>query len=290
MDEVKSVAKKVDPEEVFLICDAMTGQDAVNSAKAFDEELSLSGVILTKMDGDARGGAAMSVKAITGKPIKFVGVGEKVEDFEEFHPDRMASRILGMGDIVSLVEKAQEELDQDEAQAQAEKIFTGTFTMDDFLGLFEQLKKMGPINQIMEKMPGAGEMMQGMNPEDMEKQMARTKAMILSMTQRERGHPESIDHSRRRRIAKGSGSTREDVNGLLKEFKQSRKMFKEMGKGGGLMGGLARRGFRKKKQKQLKEMKAAGGALPFDLPGFGGAEGGTKQAGRKKKRNKKKRK
>jgi signal recognition particle subunit SRP54 len=141
----------------------------------------------------------------------------------------------------------------------------------------------------MEKMPGAGEMMQGMNPEDMEKQMARTKAMILSMTPRERVHPELIDHSRRRRIAKGSGSSLDDVNGLLKEFKQSRKMFKEMGKGGGLMGGLARRGFRKRKQKQLKEMKAAGGgALPFDLPGFGGADGGTKQAGRKKKNKRKK--
>jgi len=289
MDEVRSVAKKVGPDEVFLVCDAMTGQDAVNSAHAFNEELSLSGVILTKMDGDARGGAAMSVKAITGRPIKFVGVGEKVEDFEEFHPDRMAGRILGMGDIVSLVEKAHEELDQEQAQAQAEKIFTGTFTMDDFLGLFEQLKKMGPINQIMEKMPGASEMMQGMNPEDMENQMARTKAMILSMTTRERIHPESIDHSRRRRIAKGSGASLEDVNGLLKEFKQSKKMFKEMGKGGGLMGGLARRGFRKRKMKQLKEMKAEGGALPFDLPGFGGADGGAAKRKTKNKRKKKRR-
>jgi len=163
--------------------------------------------------------------------------------------------------------------------------------MDDFLGLFEQLKKMGPIGQIMEKMPGGSEMMQGMNPEDMETQMARTKAMILSMTTRERIHPESIDHSRRRRIAKGSGSSLDDVNGLLKEFKQSKKMFKEMGKGGGLMGGLARRGFRKRKQKQLKDLKAAGGALPFDLPGFGGADGGAaKSQGRNKKKRKKKRK
>ena len=289
MDEVKAVAKKVDPDEVFLVCDAMTGQDAVNSAKAFDDELSLSGVILTNLDGDARGGAAMSVKAITGKPIKFVGVGEKVEDFEEFHPDRMASRILGMGDIVTLVEKAQEELDREKAQEQAEKLFTGTFTMDDFLGLFEQLKKMGPIGKVMEMMPGAGELMQGMNPEDMENQMARTKAMILSMTPRERMHPELIDHSRRRRIAKGSGSTLDDVNGLMKEFKQSRKMFKEMGKGGGLMGGMARRGFRKRKMKQLKEMKAAGGSLPFELPGFGGAEGGVSKQQRSKKKRKKKR-
>lgn len=287
MDEVKAVSKKVEPHEVFLVCDAMTGQDAVNSAKAFNEELELTGVILTKLDGDARGGAAMSVKAVTGKPIKFAGVGEKIEDFEEFHPDRMAGRILGMGDIVSLVEKAQEEIDQEEAREQAEKLFTGTFTMDDFIGLFDQVKKLGPIGKVMEQLgPGAEQLTQGMNAEDMEKQMGRTKAMILSMTQRERIHPELIDHSRRRRIAKGSGTSLDDVNGLLKEFKQTRKMFKQLGQGGGGLGGaLVRRGFRKKKMKQLRQ----GG---IDLSGFGGVgvDAPSKQDRKKDRKKKKKRK
>ena len=289
MDEVRTVAKKVEPHEIFLVCDAMTGQDAVNSAKAFNEELELTGVILTKLDGDARGGAAMSVKAVTGKPIKFAGIGEKIEDFEEFHPDRMAGRILGMGDIVTLVERAQQELDQDQAREQAEKLFTGTFTMDDFLGIFDQVKKLGPIGKVMEMIPGAGQLMEGMSPDDMEKQVSRTKAMIHSMTPRERIHPESIDQSRRRRIARGSGTSLDDVNGLLKEFKQTRKMFKQLGQGGGGLGGaLVRRGFRKGKKQQLKQMKAAGG-LPLDLPGFpaGGGVAGRKKKdpkGRKKKR------
>ncbi len=268
MDEVKSVAEKVQPDEVFLVCDAMTGQDAVNSAKAFNDELSLTGVILTKLDGDARGGAAMSVKAITGKPIKFAGVGEKLEDFEEFHPDRMAGRILGMGDIVSLVEKAQSELDREQVQKQAEALFTGTFTMDDFLGLFEQMKKLGPMKDVLEKAgPGFAQMAEGMTAEEMEKMMVHTKAMILSMTPEERFQPEVIDHSRRRRIARGSGTSLEEVNQLLKEFKQSRKMFKEMGKMGGLGGFVVRRGFRKRKMRQLKELRRDG-RMPFPLPGM----------------------
>jgi signal recognition particle subunit SRP54 len=193
-----------------------------------------------------------------------------------------------MGDIVSLVEKAQEEIDQEEAREQAEKLFTGTFTMDDFIGLFDQVKKLGPIGKVMEMMgPGASQLMDGMNPEDMEKQIGRTKAMILSMTPRERIHPETIDHSRRRRIARGSGTSLDDVNGLLKEFKQTRKMFKQMGQGGGLPGALVRRGFRKRKKQQLKDLKKAGG-LPVDIPGFAGSGESASKGGRKGKKKKKK--
>jgi signal recognition particle subunit SRP54 len=290
MDEVRSVAAKVDPDEVFLVCDSMTGQDAVNSAKAFNEELELTGVILTKLDGDARGGAAMSVKAVTGKPIKFAGVGEKIEDFEEFHPDRMAGRILGMGDIVTLVEKAQETVDQEEAQEQAEKLFTGTFTMDDFLSLFEQMKKLGPMKQVMEMAgPGFAQMTEGMSADEIETQMSRTKAMILSMTAKERFHPEVLDVSRRRRVARGSGTTLDDVNMLVKEFKQARKMFKQMGQQSGIGAALARRGFRKQKQKQLKELKSSG-VLPADLTGFSGVDGSERRDTRKSKRKGKKKK
>jgi len=287
MDEVASVAKKTAPDEIFLVCDAMTGQDAVTSAEAFNKELELTGIILTKLDGDARGGAAMSVKEVTGKPIKFVGVGEKIEDFEEFHPDRMAGRILGMGDIVTLVEKAQENIDQEEAQAQAEKMFSGTFTMDDFLGLFEQMNKLGGVTKLLGHLGEQGKQLtQGMDEEEMEKQMVHTKAMILSMTARERIHPELIDHSRRRRIAKGSGTTLDDVNQLLKEFKQSRKMMKQMGKQGGLAGKLAQRGIMKRKKKQLREMKSDG-QFPMDLGGLSGGNVGRAR-GRKKKKKKRK--
>jgi signal recognition particle subunit SRP54 len=292
MDEVKAIAKKVVPDEIFLVCDAMTGQDAVNSAKAFNEELELTGVILTKLDGDARGGAAMSVKEVTGKPIKFAGVGEKLEDFEEFHPDRMASRILGMGDIVTLVEKAQEAVDQEEAQEKAEKLFTGTFNMEDFLGLFQQMKKLGPMKQVMEMAgPQFSQMTEGMSAEEIDGQMVRTQAIIQSMTVRERLHPEIIDHSRRRRVARGSGTTLDEVNQLLKEFKQVRKQFKEIGKMGGLGGAMVRRGFRKKKQQQLKRLKASG-QFPFDVSGATGAEdagSGGRARGKKKKKKKRKR-
>ncbi len=288
MAEVAAVAKKTDPHEIFLVCDAMTGQDAVNSAESFNRELELTGVILTKLDGDARGGAAMSVKEVTGKPIKFAGIGEKIEDFEEFHPDRMAGRILGMGDVVSLVEKAQEVLDQEEQQAQAEKFFAGTFTMDDFLGLFDQMKKLGGFAKVLDHFGEQGKQLtQGMAQEDMEKQMAHTKAMILSMTPRERVHPELIDHPRRRRIAKGSGTTLDEVNQLLKEFKHTRRMMKQMGKAGGLGGKIAQFGVNRRKKKQIKEMKA-GGQFPMDIGGLsGGAIGGAR--GKKKKKKKKKR-
>ena len=284
MDEVRSVADKTKPHEIFLVCDAMTGQDAVNSAKAFNDELELTGVILTKLDGDARGGAAMSVKEITGKPIKFAGVGEKIEDFEEFHPDRMAGRILGMGDIVSLVERAKETINQEEAQAQAEKLFTGSFTMDDFLGLFEQMKKMGGVARIFDALGDQGQALtQGMSNEDMERQLSHTKAMILSMTPQERFHPESIDHSRRRRIARGSGTSLDEVNQLMKEFKQSRKMFKTMGKQAGFAGKLAQRGMMKRKKRQLKDLKESGG-LPF--PVSGPPPGGGHGPGKRKKKKK----
>ncbi len=290
MDEVRAVARKVDPQEIFLVCDAMTGQDAVNSAKAFDEELALTGVILTKLDGDARGGAAMSVKAVTGKPIKYAGLGEKLEDFAEFHPDRMAGRILGMGDIVSLVEKAQEAIDQEQAQEQAAKLFAGSFDMEDFLGLFDQMKKLGSMKKVLEQAgPGFAQFTEGMSGEEMEKEMARTKAMILSMTPKERYRPEILDVSRRRRIARGSGTSLDDVNRLLKEFKLVRKQFKQLGQQGGIAGKLAMRGVRKRKKRRMKDLLGKGG-LPGELGGLpdsGDAAGRTR--GRRKKKKKKKR-
>ena len=286
MDEVRAIAKKVSPDEIFLVCDAMTGQDAVNSAKAFNEELELTGVILTKLDGDARGGAAMSVKEVTGKPIKFAGVGEKVEDLEEFHPDRMAGRILGMGDIVTLVEKAQENIDQEQAQEQAVKLFSGSFTIEDFLGLFDQMKSMKmPVKKMMEMMgSGFEQLTEGMNEQDVETQMSRTRAMILSMTTRERIHPETIDHPRRRRIARGSGTSLDDVNQLIKEVKQTRKMFKQMGQQGGIGGALMRRGHKKRKKQQLADLKSAGHLPQLDLGSL------PSMPGARPKRKKKKRK
>ena len=229
MKEVREIARRTSPHQVYLVCDAMTGQDAVTSAKAFNDQLSLDGVILTKLDGDARGGAALSVKAVTGKPIKFVGVGEKLDKLEEFHPDRMANRILGMGDVVTLVEKAQENIDAAEALKMQEKLLKAEFTFEDFLKQLGMMRKMGSLKDILSMIPGLGSQAGALNISDDE--LTRVEAIIRSMTPQERRRPELIDPSRRLRIAKGSGSAPEDVSGLLKQFRQMRDLMRAMGSG-----------------------------------------------------------
>lgn len=229
MAELELIDRKLMPHQVLLVCDAMTGQDAVNSAKAFNDALELDGVILTKLDGDTRGGAALSVKAVTGVPIKYIGVGEQLDRLEEFHPDRMASRILGMGDVVSLFEKAQRELDEDEALAQQQKMLEGKFTLDDFQKAMRQMKKLGPMKEVMKMIPGLGSLVDaGSDMEDPEAELSRIDGIINSMTPSERENPDRIDRSRRNRIARGSGSDPADVNNLLKQFHQMSGMMKEM--------------------------------------------------------------
>ena len=230
MGEISNVAKAVNPHQIFLVCDAMTGQDAVNSAKEFNERLELDGVILTKLDGDARGGAALSVKAVTGKPIKFVGVGEKLDNLEEFHPDRMASRILGMGDIVSLVEKVQQEVDVEEAARMQKKMAKGSFGFDDFLKQMQTVRKMGGMGSMLKLLPGVGQQLAGMDID--EREISQMEGIVHSMTKQERSNPDVIDSSRRRRIAKGSGRELQDVAGLIKTFKRSRDMMKTISAGG----------------------------------------------------------
>jgi signal recognition particle subunit SRP54 len=229
MEQIKAVAAAVSPHQIYLVCDAMTGQDAVNSAKVFNEALELDGVILTKLDGDARGGAALSVKAVTGKPIKFIGVGEKLDKLEEFHPDRMAGRILGMGDVVSLVEKAQEQFNSDDAQKMQVKMAKGTFSFDDFLKQMQAVRKMGGMSSILKLMPGMGGLGQ-MDIDDGE--INKIEGIVHSMTKQERNDPEIIDSSRRRRIARGCGRDVQDVAGLIKTFKRSRDMMKSLSGGG----------------------------------------------------------
>jgi signal recognition particle subunit SRP54 len=233
MVEVADVAKTVNPHQIYLVCDAMTGQDAVNSAKEFNDRLELDGIILTKLDGDARGGAALSVKAVTGKPIKFIGVGEKLDKLEEFHPDRMASRILGMGDVVSLVEKAQDQFEVEEVAKMQKKMAKGSFGFDDFLKQMQAVKKMGGIKDLMKMMPGMG----GLGDMDVDDgEIAQMEAIVYSMTGRERREPDIIDSSRRRRIASGSGTQPNDVSSLVKTFKRSRDMLKSLS--GGTFGGI----------------------------------------------------
>ncbi|MCX7703366.1 MAG: hypothetical protein N2234_04605, partial [Planctomycetota bacterium] len=227
MAEVERVSKAVKPDEILFVTDAMMGQDAVNSAKAFNERLPLTGVILTKVDGDARGGAAMSVKAVTGKPIKFIGTGEKIDKFEEFYPDRIASRILGMGDIVSLVEKAQAQVSEEEARKLQEKILKEEFTFDDFLKQLGHLKKMGGLKETLSLLPGIGQQLADA-PID-EKDLVHIEAMIFSMTPEERRQPELVVNSvsRKLRIAKGSGVDLKSVNDLCKQFEQMRKVIRQ---------------------------------------------------------------
>jgi len=227
MDELKNVKKAVKPHEILLVVDSMTGQDAVNVAKNFDQALGVDGVVLTKLDGDARGGAALSISSVTGKPIKFGGFGEKLEDLREFHPDRMASRILGMGDVLTLIEKAEAQFDEKKARELEEKLRKQEFSFEDFLDQMKQVRNMGPLEEIMGMIPGVGKQLKGIKVD--EKELDKIEAIINSMTVEERRNPELIKGSRRRRIAKGSGTTVQDVNRLLKQFQQTRKMMKQMG-------------------------------------------------------------
>lgn len=228
MDELKQVKEVANPDEIFLVVDAMTGQDAVNVAKNFHDELGITGVILTKLDGDTRGGAALSIRAVTGAPIKFAGMGEKMDALEPFHPERMASRILGMGDVLTLIEKAQESVDQEKAKELEEKMRTMSFTFDDFLEQLEQVRKMGPLDDLLSMLPGANKIKGLKNIQVDEKQLSRVEAIIRSMTKEEKRNPEIINASRRKRIAKGSGTSVQDVNRLLKQFAEMKKMMKQM--------------------------------------------------------------
>ncbi|MDD7793769.1 signal recognition particle protein [Clostridium sp. 'White wine YQ'] len=231
MDELKNIKAGVNPNDILLVVDSMTGQDAVNVAESFNNTLDITGVILTKLDGDTRGGAALSIRSITEKPIKFVGMGEKMNDLEVFHPDRMASRILGMGDVLSLIEKAQASIDEKEAEDLAKKVFGSDFNFEDYLTAMEQMNKLGPINKILEMMPGINaKQLQGVDFAAGEKQMGRTKAIIQSMTQKERRNPQLVSgsSSRKKRIAHGSGTSIQEINKLLKGFEAARKQMKQM--------------------------------------------------------------
>jgi signal recognition particle subunit SRP54 len=269
MLELEEIAQVTKPHQILLVCDAMLGQDAVNSAKEFNDRLAIDGLILTKLDGDARGGAALSIKHVTGKPIKFVGIGEKIDDLDVFHPNRLVSRMLGMGDIVSLVEKAQENVDKDVAAKLQKKVLDNRVNLQDMLAQLEQMEKMGPLKDLLAMVPGMGKMLQ--QQEFDEGDMLRFKGIIQSMTRQERLHPEIIDGSRKRRISLGSGTTPQDVNRVLKEFQMMRKM----------IGGLTRHG-------RFNPMALLSGEVPL--------KGKTKErsramlrAERKKKRRKRRR-
>ena len=227
MDELKNIKSEVKPHEILLVVDSMTGQDAVNVAQSFNDALGVDGVILTKLDGDTRGGAALSIRAVKQKPIKFIGMGEKLDDLEPFHPDRMASRILGMGDILSLIEKAQENIDLDKAKELESKIKKQELDFEDFLEQMEQIQKMGPLNKVLEMIPGMGSMKDQLGDIDMNnKEIVRTKAIVQSMTKEERRNPSILNASRKKRIAKGSGTSVQDVNRLIKQFNEMKKMMK----------------------------------------------------------------
>ena len=255
MDELRNIKSAVKPNEILLVVDAMTGQDAVNAAKAFDDALGIDGVMLTKLDGDARGGAALSIRATTGKPIKFVGTGEKLDMIELFHPDRMASRILGMGDMLSFIEKAEQQYDEQQAKKLEEKLRKNRLTLSDYLNQLEQLQNMGDLSQIASMLPG--NMAKGFDPDQIDpKQFARTKAIIQSMTMQERENPQILNASRKRRIAAGCGQQVSDVNRLLKGFETMQQMTKALTRGkrgmgalSGLMGGgSSMKGFGRKKR------------------------------------------
>jgi signal recognition particle subunit SRP54 len=269
MEQVGQISDVVKPDYTFLVIDAMTGQDAVITAQAFNETLSLDGVILTKLDGDARGGAALSVKEVVGKPIAFASTGERLEDFEQFHPDRLAGRILGMGDMLTLIEKAEQAYDEDEAEIAAARILEGEFTLEDFLQQMQQLKKMGPLNNLLGMMPGMPKELKNQEIDD--RQVARVEAIIRSMTPDERVKPDLIDGSRRGRIAAGSGTNPNEVSQLINQFKQMQKMLKKMG-------GLGTKSIKRsrKKNKSRKGNPAAGrvtakkgdGNKKLSLPGL----------------------
>ncbi|WP_283578487.1 signal recognition particle protein [Limosilactobacillus ingluviei] len=275
MDELAQIKALTNPNEILLVVDAMTGQNAVNTAEGFNDKLDITGVVLTKLDGDTRGGAAMSIRAVTGKPIKFVGEGEKMEDLDVFHPDRMASRILGMGDMLSLIEKAQKNFDEEQAQATMEKMRENTFDYNDFLAQMDQLTKMGPMENLLKMIPGMANnpALQNVNLDP--KQFAHIKAIILSMTPAERENPDLMNPSRRRRLAAGAGRPIVEVNRMIKQFNQMRKMMKQVTNGnfsglqnmmggqmpGGKMGQMAMnqmaRQMKKNKQKRMKALRKA---------------------------------
>ena len=238
MAELQEMKEQLTVHQTVLVVDSMTGQDAVNVAKTFDEKVGIDGVILTKLDGDTRGGAALSIRAVSGKPILYVGMGEKLSDLEQFYPDRMASRILGMGDVMSLIEKAQANIDEEKAKAMEQKMKKAQFDFNDYLDSMEQMRNMGGISSILNMLPGVGTKMKGQDLESMvdEKDMARKEAIVLSMTPKERENPDLINPSRKQRIAKGAGVDIAEVNRFIKQFEQSRKMMKQMtgmvGKGG----------------------------------------------------------
>lgn len=231
MDELKRITETVEVHDILLVIDAMVGQDAVNIAKAFNDILEIDGIILTKLDGDTRGGAALSVRAVTGKPIMFTGVGEKLDELDEFHPDRMASRILGMGDVLSLIERVESEIDQKQAEETAKRLEQNKFDMNDLLSQFQQIKKMGSIKSLLSMLPGMDKQLRDVDIDD--RQMLRVEAIIKSMTKKEREKPDIINASRRRRIAAGAGVKVEDVNKLLRQYEQMKKMFKQMNTKGG---------------------------------------------------------
>lgn len=244
MDEIRAIKSAVSPVETILVADAMTGQEAVRVASDFNEAVELTGLIMTKIDGDARGGAAISMREVTGVPLKFLATGEKLSDLELFHPDRMADRILGMGDVLTLIEKAQTEMDQDEAEAAGRRLFSGKFDLEDFLGQMQQLKKMGPMGQLLNMIPGVGKMVGDVDLSGAEGELKRIEAIIRSMTPQERHNPKIIKASRKRRIATGSGTNVQEVNALLRQFREMQRMMKTLGKGGrnqrslaGLFGG-----------------------------------------------------
>ena len=234
MDELRAITRYIPPAEVLLVVDAMIGQEALRVAQGFRDTISLTGLILTKMDGDARGGAAISIRHVTGVPIKYLGVGEGVDALEAYDPSRLASRILGMGDMIGLIEKAETAFDEKQAQQQAERMMSGKLTLEDFAQQLRQLRKMGPLHQILEMLPGGmGQLARNVRSEDAEHQLKMTEAIISSMTNEERRNPDVLNASRRRRIARGSGTEVQDVNRLLKQFRETQKLFKTLQKTGG---------------------------------------------------------
>ena len=291
MQELAAIKAAVNPQEILFVADAMTGQDAVTVAESFNERLGLTGVVLTKMDGDARGGAALSIRAVTGAPVKFVGMGEKLSEMEVFHPDRIAGRILGMGDVLTLVEKAQATIDADEAEALAKKMRKASFDLEDFRTQMRRIKKLGSLDSILKMIPGMGglrEKLAEANGAMPEKEMARTEAIINSMTMAERRNPDILNGSRRARIAKGAGVTVQQVNQLVRQFEQMRQMMK------GMMGGKAKGMPAMPKMPRGMSMPGGMGGMPGMMPGMGGMPGmppmGLPDAGHGKSAAAKKRK
>ena len=273
MQQVADISATVKPDYTFLVIDAMIGQDAVNTAEAFHNRLSIDGVILSKLDGDARGGAALSVKSVIGRPIAFAATGERIDAFEQFHPDRMAGRILGMGDVLTLIEQAEQVFEKEQAEKATERLLEGQFTLEDFLEQLQQVKKMGPISGLMGMLPGMPKELK--NAEIGDDQVKVTEAIIRSMTREERARPEIINGSRRTRIARGSGTEVADVNRLIKQFSEMQKMMKRMGALAGPIGGKGKSGKGKQKINKRQAIRELGDMLGGQggFPGLPGADG-----------------